>query len=79
MFITPGSSEMINFSSMPNPKQVKKKALLVVKARKEPDEEELESQIFFPTGVEREVIFMEITGKLLTNLYSSCHVSGQLF
>lgn len=30
----------------------------------------------FPTGIEKEVIFMEITGKLLLNLYASCHVSN---
>lgn len=75
LWITPASTEMITMSSMPpDPKTIKRKALLCIKARQELEELGEDGE-FFPTGIEKEVIFMEITGKLLTNLYSSCQVS----
>ena len=61
----------------PDPKTVKRKALLLIKARKETDDDDAAD--FFPTGIENEVIFMEITGKLLHNLYSTCQVSPHSF
>ena len=74
LFITQTSSEMMTMASMPpDPATIKRKALLVIKARQESDD--YEEGVFFPTGIEKEVIFMEITGKLLSNLYSSCQVS----
>ena len=77
LFITQTSADMLSMATMPpDPKLVKKKALLLIKARQETDEDEQEVGNFFPTGIEKEVVFMEITGKILTNLYSSCHVSA---
>ena len=66
---------MFSFASMPpDPKAIKGKALLVIKARREHDDDD-EGGDFFPSGIENEVIFQEITGKLLQNLYTSCQVS----
>lgn len=50
-----------------------KKRLLVIKARSaQGDPEEGEELVAFPTGIENEVIFMELTNKTLANLYSTC-------
>jgi dynein heavy chain len=71
MFVTQSSADMMTMANMPpDPKTIKRKALLVIKARKERDDDD--DGEFFPTGIEKEVIFMEITGKLLSNLYTSC-------
>jgi hypothetical protein len=48
---------------------IKKKALLVIKAR--PDTKEPG----FPTGVANEVVFMEMTRPILDNLFNTCQVS----
>lgn len=75
LFITKVSTEMMTFSSMPpDPVTIKQKALLCIKARREHDDDDGDGD-FFPTGIENEVIFQEITGKLLSNLYASCQVS----
>ena len=75
LFISQTSAEMMTISAgPPDPKTIKRKALLVIKARQEP--EDFEDGNMFPSGIEKEVVFMEITGKILTNLYSSCHVSA---
>lgn len=73
IFIMMQSSDMITISAMaPDPKQIKRKALLLLKARQEEENENPDN--FFPTGIANEVVFMEITGKILANLYSSCQV-----
>ena len=77
LFIQQTSAELMSISSgPPDPKTIKRKALLLIKARVEP--EDFEGGEMFPTGIEKEVVFMEITGKILTNLYASCHVSAIL-
>ena len=79
LFITMASSDMVTMASMPpDPRMVKRKALLVIKARQESDLDDEDVGNFFPTGIENEVVFMEITGKTLGNLYSSCQVSAPL-
>lgn len=61
----------------PAPSMIKRKALLAIKARVDSDANEEDAVgEFFPTGIENEVVFMEITGKTLGNLYSSCQVSA---
>lgn len=66
---------MITFSaSAPDPKNLKKKALLVMKAREELNDDYGENG-FFPSGIENEVVFQEITGKCLSNLHAQCQVS----
>jgi hypothetical protein len=73
LFITMTSADMIVMATMsPDPKTIKRKALLLIKARLEVDEDERSPDDFFPTGISNEVIFMEITGKILGNLYASC-------
>lgn len=73
LFIVAASSDMIQMLTMPpDPKTVKRKALLLIKARNETDNDEDADNEFFPTGIANEVVFMEITGKTLGNLYSSC-------
>jgi hypothetical protein len=64
---------MLNFSIEP-PAQaaIKKKALIVIKAR--PDTKDTG----FPSGIANEVVFMEMTRPILDNLYNVCSVS-QIF
>lgn len=79
LWITMTSSDMITFAtSPPDPKTIKRKALVLIKARKENEDEDPDPNNMFPSGIENEVIFMEITGKTLSNLYSSCQVSALL-
>jgi len=74
LFVTMPSGDMITYTTAPpDPKSIKRKGLLLIKARQESNDED--GGDFFPTGIEKEVIFMEVTGKLLSNLYNSCHVS----
>lgn len=69
---------MITLSaSAPDPKNLKKKALLVMKAREELNDDYGENG-FFPSGIENEVVFQEITGKCLSNLHAQCQVSPPL-
>ena len=76
LFVTMASADMITFATAPpDPKNIKRKALLVIKARQEENDDEVDGTNMFPTGIENEVVFMEITGKTLQNLYSSCKVS----
>ena len=57
---------------MPGPKEIGvNKGLIVVKAREESDSDEGG----FPTGVEREIVFMELTKNVLENLFSVSSVS----
>ncbi len=55
----------------------KKKYILALKAREEP--EEIDPDNFFPTGIENEIVFIEITNKTLSMLYSQCQVSHITF
>jgi dynein heavy chain len=72
LWITQASADRMTMAAgPPDPKTIKRKALLCIKARQEVDELGEDGE-FFPTGIEKEVIFMEITGKLLSNLYASC-------
>ena len=82
LFISQKSADMITMSSYPpDPKTIKRKALLLIKARSEAEvdggggEEDEAASEAFPTGIHNEVVFMEVTGKILGNLYSSCQVS----
>jgi len=71
IFISQLSGESVSFATMPpDPKTIKRKALLCLKARQEI--EDIDPDNLFPTGIENEVVFMEITGKLLKNLYDQC-------
>jgi hypothetical protein len=47
---------------------IKRKALLVIKARPETKEP------LFPTGIANEVVFMEMTKPILENLFNTCQV-----
>ena len=69
---TRDSGEKITFSAnMPAPHQIKApKAIIIVKAR-----EEESDQGGFPTGIDKEVVFMEINKPILENLYNICQVS----
>jgi hypothetical protein len=50
---------------------IKKKSLLIIKTcqNKEPG---------FPTGIDKEIVFMEINRPILENLYNTCTVSSNL-
>ena len=73
------SSDNISFSvnAPADPKTIKRKALLCIKARQQ-DDDDVDPDNKFPTGIDNEVVFMEITGKLLKNLYDQCQVSPTL-
>ena len=59
---------------MPSPQQIKApKAIIIVKAREE--NIVIEQGDPFPTGIEKEVVFMEINKPILENLYNTCQVS----
>ncbi len=61
---------MLNFSIEPPAQAViKKKALIVIKARPETKDPG------FPGGIANEVVFMEMTRPILDNLYNVCSVS----
>ena len=52
---------------MPKPKDIKgNKAIIIVKAREEQETDEPG----FPTGIDKEVVFMELAKPVLDNLYS---------
>jgi len=52
---------------------IKKKFLLVIKARPETKE------AGFPSGIEKEVVFMEMNKPILENLHNTCQVSYSQF
>ena len=57
---------------MPAPHQIKApKAIIIVKAR----EEQATDEGGFPTGIDKEVVFMEINKPVLENLHNTCSVS----
>lgn len=57
----------------PTPSAIKKKSLMVVKAREDPDQAELEEGNHFPGGIDNEIVFMEINRPVMENLYGTCH------
>ncbi len=64
---------MITLTVDPPPQdKIKKKALLAIKARPETKE------AGFPTGIQNEVVFMEMTKPILENLFNTCQVSQSL-
>lgn len=79
LFIQPNGSDSVSLStSLPEPKAMtKKKYILALKARQEL--EDVDPDNFFPTGIENEVVFLEITNKTLSMLYSQCQVSDITF
>ena len=61
---------MVHFLTMPPEiNKISRKALLVIKARVDTRE------AGFPTGVQNEVVFMEMNKPILDNLYNVCSVS----
>jgi hypothetical protein len=71
LFCNPTSGEAIKFLlDPPLPADIKRKALLIIKARPETKEPG------FPTGIEKEVVFMELNRPILENLYNTCFVSA---
>lgn len=64
------SGESLNFSIEPPAlANIKKKFLLVIKARPETKEPG------FPTGIANEVVFMEMNKPILESLHNTCQVS----
>ena len=70
--VTKDSAEKLTFSAnMPAPNQIKApKAIIIVKAREEDNDAG-----GFPSGIDKEVVFMEINKPILENLYNICQVS----
>jgi hypothetical protein len=73
LFVIQPSGESISFTVEP-PAQatIKKKCLLVIKARPETKDPG------FPTGIANEIVFMEMTKPILENLFNTCSVSVPL-
>lgn len=70
LFVNQTSSEMILVTSTPpDMAKVNRKALIVIKARQDTREPG------FPTGVQNEVVFMEMNKPVLDNLHNVCSVS----
>ena len=60
---------------MPAPSGIKgSKAVIVVKAREDNDSDEGG----FPTGIEKEIVFMELNKPVLENLYNISQVSNAI-
>ena len=68
LFVMKESGEKCSFhTQMPKPKDIKgNKAIIIVKAREEQETDEPG----FPTGIDKEVVFMELAKPVLDNLYS---------
>jgi dynein heavy chain len=67
LFVNPTGGEAIKFMlDPPAPSDIKRKALLIIKARPETKEPG------FPGGIEKEVVFMELNRPILENLYNTC-------
>ena len=68
LFVMKESAEKASFHvAMPKPKEIKgNKGVIIVKAREEQDSDEGG----FPTGIDKEGVFMEIAKPVLDNLYS---------
>jgi hypothetical protein len=73
LFVMQPSGESLNFSIEPPAlANIKKKFLLVIKARPETKEPG------FPTGIANEVVFMEMNKPILESLHNTCQVSYSL-
>ena len=71
MFVNAVSSEnLIVTVEPPAQSAIKKKAIIVIKARPETKD------VGFPTGIANEVVFMELNRPVLENLYQTCQVSN---
>jgi hypothetical protein len=76
LFVNKVSAESIQLlQAPPAPSSLKTKGLLLIKARNELTDDDIVNEVKFPTGIENEVIFMEINRPVLENLYASCQVS----
>ena len=75
LFVMKESGEKCSFHvAMPKPKDIKgNKAIIIVKAREEQETDEPG----FPTGIDKEVVFMELAKPVLDNLYTVGQVSGK--
>jgi dynein heavy chain len=72
LFIMQTGSDSLSVSNTPPlPSAIKKKSLIVVKAREELADPEESGD--FPTGIANEIVFMEINRPIMENLYLSCH------
>lgn len=70
----PVGAEGLQFFVEPPPvANIKKKSLLIIKSRAETKEPG------FPTGIDKEIVFMEINRPILDNLYNTCTVSRYTF
>lgn len=68
LFVNPTGAASLSFSvEPPNQANIKRKALIVIKARQETKE------AGFPGGIENEIVFMEINKPILDNLYNLCY------
>jgi len=67
LFANQISGEMINFQIDPPPmNKIARKCLLIIKARQDTREHG------FPTGIQNEVVFMEMNKPVLDNLFNVC-------
>ena len=74
LFVNAIGSENMQFAVEPPAQSaIKRKALLVIKARPETKEQG------FPNGIANEVVFMELNKPILENLYQTCQVSNVSF
>jgi dynein heavy chain len=65
--VLPVGAEGLQFFVEPPPvANIKKKSLLIIKSRAETKEPG------FPTGIDKEIVFMEINRPILDNLYNTC-------
>jgi len=79
IFVLKASTESIQMLQVPPPpSSIKMKCIMIVKAREELSDDDIAAEIKFPTGIENEVVFMEINRPVLENLYASCQVSPPL-
>ena len=70
LFVNPTGTDSLSFAtSMPAPSSIKKKCIVVVKARDSTDEPGF-------TCIANEIIFMELNRPILDNLYQLCNVSA---
>jgi len=66
LFANPVGDNIKFLLDPPAPVDIKRKALLIIKARPETKESG------FPNGIEKEVVFMELNRPILENLYNTC-------
>ena len=70
LFVLPTGADAMTFmTTMPTPTSIKRKCLVIVKARETTEEPGFEC-------IAKEIIFLEINRPVLDNLYQLCHVSN---